>query len=151
MTNGLLTYGNHFLIYKEAIPQIRVCMTLQLLHSEFPYIWGKSDFFYQCTRLFTLDIIGELKKWSTFQIRNWSKSLLLASQDGMRHKHLNRLTPRTLGNGVTLAVDSGESFRYPFSLQIWIYAKWKVRLSIGVIIISWQVPGKAVEQNYIWF
>jgi hypothetical protein len=26
-------------------------MTLQLLHSEFPYIWGKFDFlFYQCTR-----------------------------------------------------------------------------------------------------
>ncbi len=25
-------------------------MTLQLLHSEFPYIWGKFDFlFYQCT------------------------------------------------------------------------------------------------------
>ncbi len=23
-------------------------MTLQLLHSEFPYIWGKFDFFYQC-------------------------------------------------------------------------------------------------------
>jgi hypothetical protein len=32
-------------------------MTLQLLHSEFPYIWGKFDFlFYQCA-------LGEFGKW----------------------------------------------------------------------------------------
>ncbi len=24
-------------------------MTLQLLHTKFPYIWGKFDFFYQCS------------------------------------------------------------------------------------------------------
>jgi len=38
MTNGLPIYGDifaHFLIYWEALPHI---MTLQLLHSEFPYI-----------------------------------------------------------------------------------------------------------------
>ncbi len=51
MTNGLLICGEifaHFLIYKEGSPSS--CMTLQLLHSEFPYIRGQFDFlFYQCT------------------------------------------------------------------------------------------------------
>ncbi len=39
MTNGLLIYGEifaHFLSYYEALPHI--CMTLQLLYFEFPYI-----------------------------------------------------------------------------------------------------------------
>ncbi len=46
-TNGLLIYGKifaHFLIYLEALPESSY-MTLQLLHSEFPYIWRKFDFF----------------------------------------------------------------------------------------------------------
>jgi hypothetical protein len=40
MTNGLLIYGElfaHFLIYYEAL-SLHMYMTLQLLHSEFPYI-----------------------------------------------------------------------------------------------------------------
>ncbi len=49
MTNSLLIYGEifaHFLIYQESLPHIWLCM----LHSEFPYIWGKFDFlFYQCS------------------------------------------------------------------------------------------------------
>ncbi len=51
MTNGLLIYGKifaHFLIYED-LGSPSSYMTLQLLHSEFPYI-GKFDFlFYQCT------------------------------------------------------------------------------------------------------
>ncbi len=50
LTDGLLIYGEiieHFLIYILGSPSWY--MTLQLLHSEFPYIWGKFDFlFYQC-------------------------------------------------------------------------------------------------------
>ncbi len=39
--------GKYFPIYKEAVSY--TYMTLQLLHSEFPYIWGNFDFlFYQC-------------------------------------------------------------------------------------------------------
>ncbi len=64
-------------------------------------------FLHQCTRLFTLDVLEELKKCSTFQIRNGSKSLAWRECD--------RLSPRTLGNGLTLALGSGESLRYPFS------------------------------------
>jgi hypothetical protein len=49
MTNGLLINGEifaHFLILGSPSPY----MTLQLLHSEFPYKWGKFDFlFYQLT------------------------------------------------------------------------------------------------------
>ncbi len=41
--------GKYFRIssytYQEALPHIWV-MTLQLLHSEFPYIWGKFNFFF---------------------------------------------------------------------------------------------------------
>ncbi len=51
MTNGLLMYDEifaHFLIYCSESPSSY--MTLQLLHSDFPYKWGKFDFlFYQCT------------------------------------------------------------------------------------------------------
>ncbi len=47
---GLLIYEEmrkYFTLHKEAVSHI--CMTLQLLHSEFPYIWGKFDFlFYRC-------------------------------------------------------------------------------------------------------
>ncbi len=47
----------HFLMYYEALP-------LQLLHSEFPYIWGKLDFlFYQCRINFHLSKFVEV--WST--------------------------------------------------------------------------------------
>ncbi len=45
MTNGLLLYGEifeHFLIYYIGSPSSY--MTLQLLQSEFPYIWGKFYF-----------------------------------------------------------------------------------------------------------
>ncbi len=54
MTNGLLIYGEifaHFLIYYYLIlGSPSPYMTLLLLHSEFPYLWGKFDFlFYQCT------------------------------------------------------------------------------------------------------
>ncbi len=39
-------------------------MTLQLLHSEFPYIWGKFDFlFYQCTD--PLTVIAVYRVWSS--------------------------------------------------------------------------------------
>ncbi len=59
---------------------------------------GKCDFFFisvHCTitRLFTLDVIGELKKCSSFQIINCLKSLLFASMDGMRHEQV--ITPHT--------------------------------------------------------
>jgi hypothetical protein len=51
MRKGFLIYEEmrkYFPIYEEAVSHI--CMTLQLLHSTFPYIWGKFDFlFYQCT------------------------------------------------------------------------------------------------------
>ncbi len=53
MTNGLLIYGeifSHFLINVLGSPS--TYMTLQLLHSEFPYIWGKFYLiFFQCTIL----------------------------------------------------------------------------------------------------
>ncbi len=52
ITNGLLIYRElfaHFLIFLGSPSSY---MTLQLLHSEFPYIWGKFYFlFYQCTYL----------------------------------------------------------------------------------------------------
>ncbi len=50
MRNGFLIYEEmrkYFPIYEEEVSHI--CMTLQLLHSELPYIWGKFYFlFYQC-------------------------------------------------------------------------------------------------------
>ncbi len=56
MTNGLLIYGEifaHFLIRTLGSPSSY--MTLQLLHSEFHYIWGKFEFlFYQCVIVCTV-------------------------------------------------------------------------------------------------
>ncbi len=50
MRKGFLIYEEmrkYLAIYVEAVSHI--CMTLQLLHSEFPYIWGKFYFlFYPC-------------------------------------------------------------------------------------------------------
>jgi hypothetical protein len=44
-------------------------MTLQLLHSEFPYIWGKLDFlFYQCTLLRRLYRLGYFPTSSALSI-----------------------------------------------------------------------------------
>ncbi len=49
MTNGLLIYEEIF-AHSSWLGSPSSYMTLQLLHSEFPYIWGKLDFlFYQCT------------------------------------------------------------------------------------------------------
>ncbi len=54
MRKGFLLYEEmrkYFPIYEEAVSH----MTLQLLHSEFPYIWGKFDFlFYQCGQLYCI-------------------------------------------------------------------------------------------------
>ncbi len=51
MRKGFLIYEEmrkYFTIFKEAVGHIH--MTLQLLHSEFPYIWGKFDFLFgQCS------------------------------------------------------------------------------------------------------
>jgi hypothetical protein len=47
MSKGFPIYqemGKYFPIYKEAVSYMY--MTLQLLHSEFPYIWGNFDFFF---------------------------------------------------------------------------------------------------------
>ncbi len=47
MTNGLFIYGEIFFPHLLGSPTLY--MSLQLLHSEFPDIWGKFDFlFYQC-------------------------------------------------------------------------------------------------------
>ncbi len=52
MTNGLLIYGEIFSHFLDSILgslSSSSYMTLQLLHSEFPFIWGKFDFlFYEC-------------------------------------------------------------------------------------------------------
>ncbi len=51
MRKGFLIYEEmhkYLTIYEEAVSH--VCMSLQLLHYEFPDIWGKFTFlFYQCT------------------------------------------------------------------------------------------------------
>ncbi len=51
---GFLIYEEmrrYFPIYEEAVSHIGMTLhCLQLLHSEFPYIWGKFDYlFYQCS------------------------------------------------------------------------------------------------------
>ncbi len=46
MTNGLLIYGEMFLAFPHTLGSSSSYMTLQLLHSEFPYIWGKFDFLF---------------------------------------------------------------------------------------------------------
>ncbi len=55
MRKGLLIceeMRKYFPIYEDAVSHY---MTLQLLHCEFPYIWGKLDFlFYQCIFLYSL-------------------------------------------------------------------------------------------------
>ncbi len=43
MTNGLLIYGE---IFAHIFGSPSSYMTLQLLHSELPYIWGKFDFLF---------------------------------------------------------------------------------------------------------
>ncbi len=55
MTNGLLIYGEIFAHFLKDLPH----MTLQLLHSEFPYILGKFSFlFYPCTCSATVWMMG---------------------------------------------------------------------------------------------
>ncbi len=50
MTNSLLTYGEIYCAFPHILESPSSYMTLQLLHSEFPYIWRKFDFlFYQWT------------------------------------------------------------------------------------------------------
>ena len=51
MTNDLLINGENICAFPHILGSPFSYMTLQLLHSEFPYIWEKFDFlFYQCTR-----------------------------------------------------------------------------------------------------
>ncbi len=54
------SYMTKYLRISSYIRKPFLCMTLQLLHSEFPYIWGKCYFlFYQCLHC------SEKSKWST--------------------------------------------------------------------------------------
>ncbi len=52
MTNGLLMGIRNIWAFPHILGSSSSYMTLQLLHSEFPSIWGKFDFlFYQCRAL----------------------------------------------------------------------------------------------------
>jgi hypothetical protein len=52
MTNGLLIIWGDIFAFPHILGSPSSYMTLQLLHSEFIYIWGKFDFlFYQCSHI----------------------------------------------------------------------------------------------------
>ncbi len=52
-------------------------MTLQLLHSEFPYVWGKFDFIYnQCTEQLKKTCFTLFAKAISYRIQTYNKKIL---------------------------------------------------------------------------